>query len=50
MNNDDVDNKLDTQKDERLFICPECKEYTSEDEPCCGIGPYCVDIDLDMER
>lgn len=34
---------------DELFICPECKEWTSTEESCCGVGPA-MEPDTDMER
>lgn len=30
------------------FICPICKEWTDEDDPCCGRGP--ADMDAEYDR
>ncbi len=25
---------------DELMVCPECKEWTTRGEPCCGVGGY----------
>lgn len=36
---------LTTSDDVEEFMCPECSEWTTSDEPCCGIDRprYCED-------
>jgi hypothetical protein len=27
------------EESEDEFMCPECQEWTTADDPCCGVGP-----------
>lgn len=29
------------------FMCPDCFEWTSGPDPCCGVGPMNPDIELE---
>ena len=29
------------------FMCPDCAEWTSGPDPCCGVGPASTDIELE---
>lgn len=37
-------------RSDETFMCPECKEWTSEEDSCCGVGPSNREYERDYER
>lgn len=35
---------------DEVYICSECKEWTSEEDSCCGVGPSNHEYERDYER
>jgi hypothetical protein len=46
---DDGDGQETVCGDE-TYICSECKEWTSEEDSCCGVGPSNHEYESDYER